>query len=273
MNYKIGIQLNAWGNVAGYPAGVTSIKDLFYVSGRINETILDDIKDAGYMGIEVFDGDLLPFRDEIETFKSLLKKRELSLIGVYSGANFIFPDILDEELWRLKIAAGLAASAGAEYFIVGGGAVRSMGTTNIDFARLADALDRVVELAEKHDLIPTFHPHLGTMIEAPEALDRLMQKSSIALCPDVAHIAAGGGDPANLIRRYASRIPYVHLKDYHSDPLEFLPLGQGELDLLGIIQALKGANYRGWIVVEFDGYSGDAKEGAIASKKFLDLNL
>lgn len=272
MNWKLGIQTNAWGNVVGHPVGVTSIKDLFYTSGGISERILDDICDAGYTGIEVFDGDLLPFRNDLGRFKRLLSDRGLSLVGVYSGANFIYPDILEEEFWRLGIAAKLAADAGAEQFVVGGGAVRSTGTTDGDFMRLADGLERVVKLAEAHNLIPTFHPHLGTMVETPLALERVMRHSTIGFCPDVAHLAAGGGDPAALIRLYASRMPYVHLKDYRPDPFEFLPLGEGELDLLSIIRALEEVDYSGWIVVEFDGYSGDAKGGAIASKKFLEAS-
>lgn len=273
MTIKLGIQTNAWGSVVGHPVGVTSIKDLFYVSGGISERILNEVRDAGYTGIELFDGDLLPFRNDLYRFKRLLSDRGLSLVGVYSGANFIYPDILDEEFWRLGIAAKLAADTGAEQFVVGGGAVRSTGTRDDDFARLADGLERVVKLAKTHNLIPTFHPHLGTMVETPEALERVMQLCSIGFCPDVAHLAAGGGDPASLIRRYASRIPYVHLKDHRPNPFEFLPLGEGELDLVGVIRTLEEVDYSGWIVVEFDGYSGDAKGGAIASRKFLEATM
>ena len=267
---KYGVQTNAWGNVVGHPVGVTSIKDLFYISGSLTEKALDDIQAAGYSGIEVFDGDLMPYADDLRSFNKMLRDRNLELVGVYSGANFIFPDVLDEEFWRLEKAAALAEKAGAEQFVVGGGAVRAGGTTEDDYARLSDGLEHVVKLAKTHNLTPTFHPHLGTMAQSPEAIVKVLDACSIGFCPDVAHLHAGGGDPAELIRRYQDRTPYVHLKDYRPEPFEFLPLGEGELNLEGIIQTLEDVNYSGWIVVEFDGYSGDAKGGAVSSLEFLN---
>ncbi len=270
---KYAIQTNAWGNVVGHPAGVTSIKDLFYTSGGLTDQILDDIQEAGFTGIELFDGDLTPFQDDLSSLQARLEDRGLELVGVYSGANFIFPDVLDEELWRIRTAARLAAKAGAEHLVLGGGAVRSTGPTDEDYVRLAEGLDRAADIVEEHGLTATFHPHLGTIVESPEQLERVMTRTRIGFCPDMAHLAAGGGDPAELVRRYADRMPYVHLKDYRPDPFEFLPLGEGQLDLAGIIHAIKEAGYDGWIAVEFDGYTGDPKGGAIRSRKYLDTYM
>lgn len=45
--------------------------------------------------------------------------------------------------------------------------------------------------------------------------------------PDAAHNAAGGGDPAEIIRRYADRVRRIHPKDVRLDPLQFLPVAAG----------------------------------------------
>lgn len=269
---RLGYQTNTWGGVIGHPAGVTSIKDLFYLANGSTETALRDIAAAGYQGFELFDGNLVAYADSKNAFRSLMTETGLSLIGVYSGANFIFPEILVEEFWRMEKAASLAAELGAEHFVVGGGAKRSTGTVESDFDRLAEGLDRVVDLAEKYGLVASFHPHMGTMVETPEALDKVMVRSRINFCPDTAHLAAGGGNPAALIRRYGKRIPYVHLKDYDPRSGAFLPLGEGALDMADILAALREIRYDGWTTVELDSHE-NPRVGAEISMAYLSRSL
>ncbi|GAA3315043.1 hypothetical protein GCM10020331_009080 [Ectobacillus funiculus] len=71
-----------------------------------------------------------------------------------------------------------------------------------DYAALGAALDRVVDIANKYGLVASYHPHLGTNVQAPEQLDKLMPLTKkINLCPDTAHIEAGGGDPVEVIKK------------------------------------------------------------------------
>jgi inosose dehydratase len=100
-----------------------------------------------------------------------------------------------------------------------------------------------------------------------------MSLTRIDFCPDTAHLVAGGGDPAALIRRYSNRLRHVHLKDVHPDPLRFLPLGEGDVDRAGVIGALREAGYDGWLIVELDSYDGDPREAAQRSKAHLDRLL
>ena len=131
-------------------------------------------------------------------------------------------------------------------------------------------MEHVRELAERAGLTPSYHPHLGTIAESPEQIAKIFQHTSINFCPDTAHLQAGGGDPAQLIRTYADRIKYVHLKDYRDG--QFLPLGEGTQDLDGILAALRAINYGGWITVELDAHPLPA-EGARISKAFLDAHV
>jgi inosose dehydratase len=158
---------------------------------------------------------------------------------------------------------------GASRLVVGGGARRASGTTAEDYDRLGAALDAVADLAGEHGLDASYHPHLSTIVESPDELDRLMQRTRIGFCPDTAHLAAGGGDPAELIRRYADRLRHVHLKDVALETLQFLPLGQGDLDLVDIVRAVREANYDSWLVVELDSYDGDPREAAEISRAHL----
>jgi inosose dehydratase len=263
---KLGYQTNTWGGVVGHPAGVTSVKDLYYLANGSTEEALKDISSAGFSGFEIFDGNLMEYVGKREELKALIQEHSLSFIGVYTGGNFIFPDILEEELAKIESVAAFASELGVEHLVVGGGAIRSNGILESDYGALGQALDRVVEIAEKYHLIPSYHPHLGTCVETPEQLDKLMPLTNINLCPDTAHIEGGGGDPVEVVRKYIDRIKYIHLKDYKNG--EFLPLGEGSQKFVDMIEILNKANYDGWITVELDSYP-DPLEGAEISRKYL----
>jgi inosose dehydratase len=236
--WKKAYQANCWGVLGGEPVGVTSIKDLFYRTfGDISRAIAE-IGQAGYQAIEVFDGNLVQYEGKLDELRTSLNDSGVSLLAVYSGGNFIFPEILPEELWRIRKAADFAAELGAEHLVVGGGAKRSVAATDEDYARLGAALDQVADLAEERDLLAHYHPHLTTMAETPEQVRKVFSSSKIYFCPDTAHLFAAGGDPAKLILEHASKIRYVHLKDFRREPFAFLPLGEGQLDMDAILQSL-----------------------------------
>ena len=263
---KLGYQTNTWGGVVGHPAGVTYVKDLYYLANGSTEEALKDIAATGYTGFEIFDGNLMQYKDKKEEFLKLMSDYSLTLIGVYTGGNFIFNDILEEELLKIESVAAFASELGAQHLVVGGGAVRTNGILESDYISLGNALNKVAEIAEKYNLIPSYHPHLGTNVQAPEQLDKLMPLTRINLCPDTAHIEAGGGDPVEVMKKYIDRIKYVHFKDYENG--EFLPLGKGHQKFDEMVKILDEANYDGWITVELDSYP-NPKQGAEISRQFL----
>src|SRR4029079_4690193 len=110
---RFGHHAKAWGGVVGHPVGVTSIKDLFYLTPGDTLATLGEVADAGYEGTELFDGDLAEFADDLGRLQAGLEERGLTLIAVYSGANLVFPEILGEELWRVRRACEWAQQLGA----------------------------------------------------------------------------------------------------------------------------------------------------------------
>jgi inosose dehydratase len=259
---------NCWGALGGAPVGVTSIKDLYYCTfGDMNRAIAE-IGAVGYEGIELFDGNLLDYEGKVSELRQRLTDAGLNFLAVYSGANFIFTEILAEELWRIRKGADLAAELGAQHLVVGGGAKRTTPASEEDYRRLADGLNMVVKVAEERGMAAHYHPHLTTMAETPEQIRKVFELSNIQFCPDTAHLAAAGGKPEELILNHADRITYVHLKDFRRDPFAFLPLGEGELNMDAILKALITINYSGWLLVELDSYD-NPKAGAETSMRYL----
>ncbi len=267
--WKLAYHANCWGPLGGDAVGVTSITRLAYRTFGDMRRAAQDIAEAGYEGIEFFDGNLLDgAADDFATMRRLLAETRLTLVAVYSGANFIFADVLEEELARITKAAGAARALGAEHLVVGGGARRHDGTRCSDYDALASGLDQVMRIAQAHGLRAHYHPHLSTIVENPDEVRTIFAKTAIDFCPDTAHLAAAGADVAVMVREHGDRISYVHLKGLRRDPFAFLPVGQGDCDNGAVIGALADIGYRGWICNELDAWP-DPLAGAKESLAFV----
>ena len=264
-----GYHTNCWGPLGGHPVGVTSIKDLTYMTFGDMRTAVEEIAAVGYTGVEMFDGNLEALAQSPADLRALLANTGVHLFAVYSGANFIYPDVLNDELARIERITSIAAEFEAEYLVIGGGAKRPDGVQDDDYERLAEGLGRVSDMADQHGMVAHYHPHLTTLGETPAEVARIFSLTPINFCPDMAHLAAAGGDPAQMIREHADRIKYVHLKDLRFEPFAFLPLGKGELDMSAIIEALAEIKYDGWVTVELDSHP-DPKGAAADSFHYLD---
>ena len=196
---KFGYQTITWGGVVGHPGGVTSIKDLFYMTHGDTKAAIRDIAQAGYQGAEVFDGNLAEFAGNPEDLLQVLAENNIELVSVYTGANFIYDDILDDELFKIEQAAHLAKQFGASRIVLGGGAKRPGGPQADDFKKVGRGLDMAADIARDNGLESSYHPHLGTISETLDGFHQIMDSCSIGFCPDTAHLTASGIDPVAAI--------------------------------------------------------------------------
>jgi inosose dehydratase len=269
MSWKLAYHANCWGALGGNAVGVTSITQLTYRTFGDMERAVREIGEAGYTGTELFDGNLLDYGDRFEDFAAVLGSAGVRLVAVYSGGNFIFDDVLPEELARIERAAAAAAALGAEHLVVGGGAKRAAGRKPDDIKRLGAALEKVVAIARPKGLTAHYHPHLTTIVEGPAEVREVFAETSIDFCPDTAHLAAAGGDVPAMLREHRSRVSYVHLKGWQKDPFAFTPIDRGTLDVGEIIRTLKEIAFDGWVTAELDSWP-DPQAGAKASLDFLN---
>lgn len=131
---------------------------------------------------------------------------------------------------------------------------------------LLDNLDRV-DRELPHPV--SLHPHVGTMVETGEEVERVLEGAAVSLCLDTGHLLAGGADPTDVVRKAAERIAHVHLKDVdaalavrvragettYTEAVRagmYRPLGRGDVDVAGIVAGLTAAGYEGWYVMEQD---------------------
>jgi inosose dehydratase len=130
-------------------------------------------------------------------------------------------------------------------------------------------LDRLAALATEHGVRAVLHPHVGTMVENTDDVQRVLDGSSISLCLDTGHLLIGGTDPADLTRQVPERIAHTHVKDVdlglakqvqsgrrtYTEAVRagmYRPVGQGDVDFEAIVGHLRGHRYEGWYVLEQD---------------------
>jgi inosose dehydratase len=139
-------------------------------------------------------------------------------------------------------------------------------------------LDRLTALAAKRSVRAVLHPHVGTMVERGEEVQRVLAGSDISLCLDTGHLLIGGTDPAELTRQAPERIAHTHFKDVddtiaaqvRSGRLTYTeavgrgmyrPLGRGDVDFAAIVGYLRDRHYDGWYVLEQDTILTEAPRG------------
>ncbi len=133
----------------------------------------------------------------------------------------------------------------------------------------AQRLAQAVELARSHGLAASFHPHISTYVESAWEVDRLLDTTDVSLTLDIGHMALAGADPVACVHAWADRIDHVHIKDVDLSVLHAakrdgrtdfdewwahvcVPLGAGDVDIEGVLDALVAHDYSGWLVVEQD---------------------
>ena len=146
---------------------------------------------------------------------------------------------------------------------------------------------RFAEIAKKFDLQTNVHPHVFTYFMFEDDIHYVMQNTDpglIHFAPDTAHIAAAGADPVKIIRQYADRVNFTHLKDFKmgddvtddgwvdSDvPIMtcFHALGDGHINFPEIIKILDSVNYTGPLCIELDKPPVSHKDSAKQSFEYL----
>ncbi|WP_029422814.1 myo-inosose-2 dehydratase [Alicyclobacillus macrosporangiidus] len=261
------------------------------------ETVWADMASLGFEGTEM--GRKYP-RDP-EQLKPRLAKHGLVLTGAWTSVRFSTGVDEEQAFAAFQVHVQFLRRMGARYAVVcdqGGARLDGPGPRgaaqrydDAAWARLAAGLHRAATYARRFDVQVVYHPHLGTAVETPDEIDRLMAMTDpelVGLLVDTGHIRAAGGEPERVIRKHAERVRYVHLKDVRQKVLAeaqasgasflqavrqgmFTTPGDGCVDFASVFDALRGIGYQGWMIVEAeqDPASAEPVSYARAAKAYI----
>jgi inosose dehydratase len=131
------------------------------------------------------------------------------------------------------------------------------------------------------------HHHAGGYIDYMDEIDMILHdipEDYLGVCFDTGHAYYAGIDPEQGIRRYGSRMEYVHFKDVDKSVYDdvihkkigfyeacfqrlMCPIGEGALDYSAIGNALIDIDYHGWITLEQDRHPSDTNNVPDCIKK------
>ena len=236
------------------------------------DRVLREMVEVGLKATELGpDGYLGNSTDEV---KARLGHHGLDLVG-----GFI-PVVLHEEagvadqLAYFERAASTLAAGGARIAVVGAdsnlpGYDTSVALDEMQWDRFFGHLGELGSIADRCGVTVAVHPHWGMAVANQEDVDRMIARSDRGFCLDTGHLALAEVDIPGLISDAGDRIHHVHLKDLDIEFARrvrdgrvgfrhavmdgmFKPLGEGAVDIEGVILQLERAGFRGWYVLEQD---------------------
>jgi inosose dehydratase len=257
------------------------------------ERVLAEMRGAGLSATELGPEGFLP-TDPTE-LTAVLRENRLSCVGGFVPVVLHNSD--GDPLIDIAGPLDALVAAGAEVVVL----AAASGSDGYDtrpvlddnqWATLLANLDRLADAAAARGLRAVLHPHVGTMVETRADVDRVLTGSRIQLCLDTGHLLIGGTDPLALAKAVPRRVAHTHLKDVdaalaarvQSGELTYTeavaqgmytPLGTGDVDIAGIVSALRDNGFDGWFVLEQDTVLAGEPDGAgpvrdvIASVNYL----
>ena len=114
-------------------------------------------------------------------------------------------------------------------------------------------LKKLSHLIENKPIRIGLEPHLNSQFQDAEDFDFIFSEINspqIGITVDTDHFHAAGVNWKALIGRYADRIYNVHLKDTVGS--QSVPIGEGDVDIPGLIDELRSINYQGALALELE---------------------
>jgi inosose dehydratase len=247
---------------------------------------LDEMAEAGYRWLELGPYGYLP--TDPAQLQDEVAKRGLTVAGgTVAGVGGPHKDF-DAVVAETRKVAALTSALGAKnvVFVPVPGYRDDVTGAYYEAAELDDDAWRALTrnsntlgkiLLEEYGVHMRFHPHADYQVETQSQVERFLEETEpefVSLCLDTGHLAYRRADVPGLIRKYPSRVGYVHIKQM--DPViaqravdEDLAFGQavamgasveppaGEPKIPSVMEALGELDAEIFVVVEQDMYPVD----------------
>lgn len=240
--------------------------------------VLDEMARAGYQGTELGPFGYLPTQPAL--LRHHLQERGLRLLSAFVPVQLARAEAHSSGVEEALRVGALLAELQADTLVLADAnglipelvaqAGRRRGCWLSDWSTYARGVERIASAVEDQlGLRVVFHHHCGGLVETADEVEALLEKTRVNLCLDTGHWHYAGGDAVECLRRWGSRVSYLHLKDCHPGIAAecrqknrdyfaavqagvFCALGEGAVDFQALLRELERQEYQGWAVVEQD---------------------
>ena len=241
------------------------------------EQALKDMSELGYHAFETW-GSVLEHHDKAGTLSAMIQKYGIPLRSAFMGVTVHDPSMHKQSIAQVLRWGQVLKKHGGTFAVLNAGGVKREA---FDFKA---ALPHIITGLNDHGkaladigLASGLHQHTGSAVDGPDEVYAVMEKIDsrvFKFAPDTGQLQKAGGDAAKIVRDFKSIVAHMHLKDYSGwEHFQgYTPLGEGKVDLKGILDTMEATNPNANIMHELDG-SGNApytpRETAERSKKYL----
>ncbi len=269
----------------------------YNTNGLAHHRLLDAIEllaEAGYQSVAITldAGALDPYQEasalarEVRAVRSALDRQGLARV-VETGARYLLnprvkhdPTLMDPDPTRrdvrvdfLRRAIEIASALEAEAVSLWSGRLPDSLPADEGMARLAQAMEPVLESAEAVHMPLAFEPEPGMFVDTLERFSRLDERVNhplFDLTIDVGHVhCMGEGEVPALLRVWQKRIRNIHIEDMVRGVHEHLMFGEGTMAFTPIMGALREIRYPHGVHVELSRHSHVGAEAVRAAAAFL----
>ena len=266
-------------------------------------TVLDQIAETGYVGMELGPWGYLPTDPEV--LRPELAKRNLKMLSSFVPVNFADESAHAAGEAHALMVGGLLAELGAVCIVLAdnngsipdlvqqAGRRHGSALSRDQWDVYAKGVNRVAHAVyDQLGLKVVFHHHCAGYVETMEEVRNLMNRADqelVGLCLDTGHWHYAGGDAVKAVKEYGERVRYLHLKDCDPGIRElaiaermdyfaavaagvFCELGRGDVDFGTLIGEMSALGYDGWAIVEQDILTDDLeapRQSARRNREYL----
>ncbi|MGQ7298126.1 sugar phosphate isomerase/epimerase family protein [Quadrisphaera sp. KR29] len=234
------------------------------------ERVLREMREVGLSATEFGPEGFLPVDPADRA--AVLRDHGLVAVGGFVPVVLHDPERDPVPALRTELEAFVAAGAGVVVLSADSGLSGYDERVELDeagWSTLLATLVRLRDAAAEVGVLAVLHPHVGTLVESSDDVERVLAGCDVGLCLDSGHLLIGGTDPVALAQAHPERVRHVHLKDVDAATAQrvrdgdltyyqavqqglYRPLGQGDVDVRSLLASLLGSGYDGWFVLEQD---------------------
>lgn len=232
---------------------------------------LDTISRLGFRGVQMLGWVREAYAAaKTQELGQLLASLKLKPVALSCSAARLTPEHPGNEAVEVRSYAEFFSHLGGTFLQVTDGGDPTKEYSPETISSLGARMNALGKMAQDFGLTLGYHPHFGTIGETRQGLGRMLEATDpryVRLIADVAHMALGGSDPAEVIRTYGQRLCFLHLKDTRKEVAAvarqdrnrvesmgppFCEIGLGMVNYAAIVAALRAVRFSGWAIVELD---------------------
>ena len=206
---------------------------------------------------------------------------EIAALNAHTNPINGAPEVRKANVQFVRESIELAYDLGAKYVVTGAGVKNFYGREAQYWEWLVDGFRELVAEADRLGLTMAVEAggSPGQLVHNTSRMQKLLSYEgleSLQVLFDPSAYQIRGESAVEAYKALSQRVAHVHAKDGKGNPedFEFPPLGMGDVDYEGLVDAMIAVGYTGYISVEYEafawGYDPDPRKVLTESKAFFD---